>query len=182
MAAPTFGGLGHGTHVVTCDGSTDVSSTRERGLSVGDAAPDFALSDADGRTVHLSDYRGKQHVVVYFYPRDHTPACTVQACTFRDQYEAFTAAGAEVIGISVSGQASHASFTDKHKLPFVLLSDPGGEVRKRYGVPATLGFLPGRTTYVIDREGVIRHIFTAQLRPRAHIEEALRTINELACD
>jgi len=148
-------------------------------LRPGDRAPDFELSDAQGRTVRLADFRGKKPVVVYFYPKDDTPGCTAESCAFRDRYEDFTAAGAEVIGISSDSPESHAKFAAKHRLPFTLLADRGGSVRKAYGVPATLGLLPGRVTYVIDREGVIRHVFTSQFRATRHVDEAEAALRAL---
>ena len=147
-------------------------------LALGDKAPDFTLPAADGRPVSLSDYRGRP-VVVYFYPKDDTPGCTAEACAFRDQYQDFTQAGAEVIGISSDGPDAHARFAGKHRLPFVLLSDQGGAVRKTYGVPATLGLLPGRVTFVLDGDGTIRHMFSSQLRARQHVTEAIGVIRSL---
>ena len=148
-------------------------------LTVGDKAPPFTLSTADGRQVSLSDYRGRQPVVVYFYPKDDTPGCTAEACAFRDQYEDFKQAGAEVIGISSDAPEAHAKFASKHHLPFLLLSDRDGAVRKAYGVPATLGLLPGRVTFVIDREGIIRHLFSSQFRATKHVSEAIRALKSL---
>ena len=148
-------------------------------LKAGDRAPEFDLPDAQGKTVRLADFRGKKPVVVYFYPKDDTPGCTTESCAFRDQYEDFTAAGAEVIGISSDSTESHAKFATKHKLPFTLLADRSGAVRKAYGVPATLGLLPGRVTYVIDREGTIRHVFNSQFRAAQHVEEAKRALQGL---
>jgi peroxiredoxin Q/BCP len=145
-------------------------------VNVGDQAPDFALPDASGRTVRLTDFRGKQPVVLYFYPKDDTPGCTKEACSFRDQYEDFTAAGAEVIGVSSDSSESHQRFAAKYSLPFTLVSDAGGEVRKRYGIPATLGLLPGRVTFVIDAAGVVRHVFNSQLQATRHVEEALASL------
>ncbi|MFZ5492816.1 MAG: peroxiredoxin [Pseudomonadota bacterium] len=148
-------------------------------LKVGDKAPTFTLPTADGRPVSLADYLGRP-VVVYFYPKDDTPGCTAEACAFRDQYEDFKQAGAEVIGISSDPPESHARFAGKHQLPFVLLSDQGGTVRKVYGVPATLGLLPGRVTFVLDRDGTIRHMFSSQLRAKQHVAEAVGVIRSLA--
>ena len=149
---------------------------RGTGLAVGDRAPDFALRDQNGKLVTLSDFRGKQSVVVYFYPKDDTPGCTKESCSFRDQYTAFSDAGAEVLGISSDSEASHRAFAAKYRLPFSLLSDVGGRVRAAYGVPATLGFVPGRVTYVIDREGVIRHAFNSQTNAARHVNEALEVL------
>ena len=118
-------------------------------------------------------------MVLYFYPKDDTPGCTQQACSFRDSYEAFKEAGAEVVGISSQSTASHESFSARHRLPFTLVSDEGAKVRKEYGVPSTLGLLPGRVTYVIDREGTIRHIFNSQFNAKRHVTEALGVIQQL---
>jgi thioredoxin-dependent peroxiredoxin len=150
------------------------------GLGPGDRAPDFALEDQDGRTVRLSDLRGKKNVVVYFYPKDDTPGCTKESCAFRDHYEAFLEAGAEVLGISSDSARSHKAFAEKHRLPFRLLADAGGKVRAAFRVPRTMGLLPGRVTYVIDREGVIRHAFNAQLDAARHVDEALGVLRRLA--
>ena len=146
------------------------SSVRE-----GDPAPDFTLPDQDGRQVRLADLRGSW-VVVYFYPADDTPGCTAESCSFRDSHEDFVEAGARVIGISGQGVESHKNFADKHQLPFTLLADESNEVRKEYGVTKTLGVLPGRVTYVIDPEGIVRKKFSSQFRPTKHIGEALETI------
>ena len=148
-------------------------------IDVGAAAPEFDLADATGKRVRLSDFRGTRAVVLYFYPKDDTPGCTKEACSFRDSYEAFKEAGAEVIGISSDSEASHQKFAVKFRLPFTLVSDPGGSVRKRYGVPATLGLLPGRVTFVIDRAGVVRHVFNSQLQATRHVDEALGVLRRL---
>ncbi len=142
---------------------------------MGDRAPDFALEDADGTTVRLADLRGKP-VVLYFYPKDDTPGCTKEACTFRDQYQDFQDAGARVLGVSSDSSASHRRFAARHRLPFTLLSDRGGKVRRLYGVPATFGLLPGRVTFVIDPEGMVRHSFNSQLDATRHVREALAAL------
>ncbi len=149
-------------------------------LQVGDSAPDFTLKNADGEDVSLQQYRNQQAVVIYFYPKDNTPGCTAEACSFRDQYEDFKELGAEVIGISSDSEESHTEFAAQHRLPFVLLSDPGGKVRKSFGVPSTFGLLPGRVTYIIDKQGVVRHIFNSQLQAKKHISESLRILREIA--
>jgi peroxiredoxin Q/BCP len=148
-------------------------------INVGDKAPDFALSSQTGENVTLSSFFGKKNVVLYFYPKDESPGCTKQACTFRDSYEAFKELGAEVIGVSSQSVESHKSFVTHHNLPFVLLSDEKDSVRKLYGVPSTLGVIPGRVTYIIDREGVVRHIFSSQFQPEKHIEEAINVLKKL---
>lgn len=147
-------------------------------VAVGDQAPDFALPAQDGREVSLSELLRESSVVLYFYPKDDTPGCTTEACGFRDNYEVFKDAGAEVVGVSSDSVASHREFADKRRLPFILLSDKGGRVRKEYGVGRSFG-VPGRVTYVIDRDGVVRHIFESQLRAMAHIDAALKTIKSL---
>jgi len=150
-----------------------------RGVQAGDKAPDFTLPSQSGEQVRLSDRLGERVVVLYFYPRDDTRGCTAEACAFRDSFEVFTDAGAEVIGVSSDSVDSHAAFADKHKLPFTLLSDKGGQVRKSYGVPAVLGLVPGRVTYVIDREGTVRHVFNSMTNIGQHISDALKVVREL---
>jgi thioredoxin-dependent peroxiredoxin len=152
---------------------------RGTGLAAGQKAPAFSLTDQHGKTVSLSDFHGKQAVVVYFYPKDDTPGCTKESCSFRDQYTAFTDAGVEVIGISSDSEASHRAFAEKYRLPFALLTDEGGAVRSAFQVPATFGLVPGRVTYVIDREGVIRHAFNSQTKAEQHVTEALAVLKQL---
>jgi peroxiredoxin Q/BCP len=149
-------------------------------VKVGDVAPDFMLPSQTGDLVSLSDFRGKKAVVLYFYPKDDTPGCTKEACAFRDRYEVFTEAGAEVIGVSGDSSQSHQQFATKYNLPFMLLSDNGNELRKRYGVPSTLWVLPGRVTYVIDTYGKIRHIFDSMLEFDRHVDEALKTLQTVS--
>jgi len=139
----------------------------------GTAAPDFELPDQHGNLVRLSQYRGRSAVVIYFYPKDDTTGCTIEACRFRDDFEKFRATGAEIIGISDDSSESHDRFASKYKLPFTLLSDKGGHVRKLYGVKKTFGVIPGRVTFVIDRQGIVRHVFSSQSSPARHVEEAL---------
>lgn len=148
-------------------------------IQVGQAAPDFALPSLSGDPVSLACFRGKKDIVLYFYPKDQTSGCTAEACAFRDSYEDFRDAGAEVIGISSDSEESHQKFAARNHLSFILLSDRGGTVRKRYGVPSTLGLLPGRVTYVIDKQGVVRHIFSSQFAPQKHVAEALKVLQTL---
>jgi peroxiredoxin Q/BCP len=148
------------------------------GISEGEPAPDFELPDAEGKRVRLADYRGKKAVVLYFYPKDDTPGCTAEACSFRDSYEDFQDAGAEVIGVSSDSASSHAKFAKRHKLPFTLLSDAKGLVRKKYGVPTTLGLMPGRVTFVIDKKGIVRRVFNSQLQATRHVSEALAALEQ----
>jgi peroxiredoxin Q/BCP len=149
----------------------------EAGIRPGERAPDFTLPDAEGKPVRLADFSGRP-VVLYFYPKDDTPGCTKEACTFRDQYEDFRDAGAAVVGVSSDSSETHRKFAAKHRLPFTLLSDAAGKARKAYGVPATLGLLPGRVTFVIDADGVVRHVFNSQLDATRHVREALAALAE----
>jgi peroxiredoxin Q/BCP len=139
----------------------------------GTSAPDFELPDQNGNLVRLSQYRGKSAVVVYFYPKDDTTGCTIEACRFRDDFSRFQATGAVILGVSDDSTESHDRFASKYNLPFALLSDKGGRVRKLYGVKKTFGVIPGRVTFVIDRGGIVRHVFSSQSSPARHVEEAL---------
>ncbi|HYT04298.1 MAG TPA: peroxiredoxin [Gemmatimonadales bacterium] len=152
----------------------------KRKLRVGDVAPDFTLPDQWGKPVRLWDSIGQRTVVLYFYPKDETPGCTLEARAFRDNYERFTSQGAEVIGVSSDSVRSHRRFAARHALPFLLLSDRGGAVRELYGVEKTLGFLPGRVTYVIDKTGVVRHVYSSQLLATRHTREALGVLSALS--
>ena len=122
---------------------------------------------------------GRRPLVLFFYPKDDTPICTKEACAFRDSYETFSAAGAEVIGISSDNAASHRAFATRHKLPFLLASDADGSLRKAFGVPKTLGLFPGRVTYVVDRDGIIRLVFSAQLASQDHVTKALAAVSAI---
>jgi peroxiredoxin Q/BCP len=144
-------------------------------ITVGMSAPDFQLPSTNGQVVSLGQFRG-QWVVLYFYPKDDTPGCTAEACAFRDNYEEFQAAGAVVIGVSGDDTPSHERFKSKYNLPFILVSDANNQLRKTYAVPATFGLIPGRVTYVIDPEGVVRLVFDSQFDFRAHVDKALATI------
>jgi thioredoxin-dependent peroxiredoxin len=148
-------------------------------VEVGNPAPNFRLRRSEGKYVSLEDFRGKKNVVVYFYPRDFTRGCTAEACGFRDAYEEFRNLGAEVIGISSNNEESHTRFAREHKLPFILLSDTDGSVRKAYGVKKSLGLIPGRVSFVVDKEGIVRHVFSSQSRPTTHVEEALEILRGL---
>jgi len=148
-------------------------------IKEGDVAPDFTLSSQTGEKVTLSDYRGKQAVVVYFYPKDNTPGCTAESCAFRDSYEVFKTMGAEVIGISSDSIRSHDSFAKKYNLPFLLLSDVDNSIRNLYGVPSTMFILPGRVTYVIDKQGIVRNVFNSMMDFEAHVKEAVKTLQGL---
>jgi thioredoxin-dependent peroxiredoxin len=148
-------------------------------VRVGDRAPEFSMPAQAGTQVSLADYRGHQAVVLFFYPKDGTAVCTKEACSFRDAYEDFVQAGAVVIGVSSDSAESHQAFAGRHQLPFLLLADTDGSLRRSFGVPRTLGVLPGRVTYVIDKEGIVRHIFSSQFTADRHVSEALAVIKQL---
>jgi peroxiredoxin Q/BCP len=156
---------------------------RTKLLKEGDAVPEVTLTGAGNHPVRLKDLVGQKVLVIYFYPKDDSPGCTAQACGLRDQYEDFMAAGAEVVGISGDSVSSHEGFASKHRLPFMLLSDAGGEARAAFGVPPSLlGLLPGRVTFVVDRKGVIRSAFESQLRVGEHVRRALALVRTLASE
>lgn len=148
-------------------------------VKIGDKAPDFTLLSQTGESVTLSDLIGKKNIVLYFYPKDESKGCTRQACAFRDKYEVFTDLGAEVIGISSDDIKSHKAFADKYNLPFILLSDEKKKVRKLYGVKSTFGVIPGRITYIIDKKGIVRHVFSSQFKPKRHIKEAIEALKKI---
>lgn len=147
-------------------------------ITVGDEAPDVTFATHDGQEVTLSDYRGKQAVVLFFYPKDNSRVCTREACSFRDSYREFIQAGAVVIGISGDTNKSHQAFAASYQLPYLLAADVDGSLRRAFGVPKTLGLVPGRVTYVIDRAGIVRLAFNSLLRGEKHVAEALRTIRQ----
>jgi thioredoxin-dependent peroxiredoxin len=156
------------------------SQSKKGKVQVGDRAPTFSLPTQTGATVSPDDFLGKSAVVLYFYPKDNSAGCIAEACSFRDSYEDFKAAGAEVIGVSADSEASHQQFASKHRLPFLLLSDTQGVLRKRYGVSAVMGILPGRVTFVIDKEGIVRHIFSDSMHMQRHMTEALKIVQSIA--
>ena len=148
-------------------------------VKIGNKAPDFTLPSQMGDNVPLSEFFGKKNIVLYFYPKDETRGCIKEACTFRDNYEQLTSLGAEVLGVSGQSVESHKSFATHYGLPFILLSDKDNKVRKLYGVPSTMGIIPGRVTYIIDKKGIVKHIFSSQSQAQQHVEEAKKTLMEI---
>jgi peroxiredoxin Q/BCP len=148
-------------------------------VKVGDKAPEFTLPSQMGDNVNLSEFFGKKNVVLYFYPKDETTGCTKEACMFRDNYEELTKLDAEVIGVSGQSVESHISFASHYGLPFILLSDEGNNIRGLYGVPSSMGIIPGRVTYIIDKKGMVRHIFSSQTQAQKHVEEAKKALLEI---
>ncbi len=148
-------------------------------IEIGNRIPTFTLKDQHGKSFSIEDAIGNP-LVIYFYPKDDTPGCTKEACSFRDQFEVFQEANARVIGISSDSPESHKAFAQKHRLPFTLLSDEDKSVRKAFGVPGNLfGLIPGRVTYIVDSEGIVRHIFNSQSQSEKHVKESLKVLQEL---
>lgn len=154
-------------------------ANRRPALSIGDPLPDFTLKDQYGNSFHSSSQIGQKIMVIYFYPKDETPGCTLEACTFRDSFTSFTEAGALVIGINSGSPESHKRFSDHHRLPFILLSDPGNKVLRQFGVRNKFIFT-GRETFVADLRGKIAFTFNSFTQGDSHAQETLRFIRELA--
>lgn len=148
-------------------------------LKEGDRAPDFVAETSDGRAFRLSDFRGKSGLVLFFYPKDGTRICTAEACAFRDSYQKFQEAGFEVVGISSDSDGSHADFASANRLQFPLLTDEDGALRRLFEVPRLLGLLPGRATYVINRDGIVCSIYSAAFASDEHVHSALSAISQI---
>ncbi|HEU4554447.1 MAG TPA: peroxiredoxin [Chitinophaga sp.] len=151
------------------------SSCSHSQVKVGSKVPVFQLKDQDGHLFDLASVLGKQPLVIYFYPKDETSVCTKEACSFRDAYEQFKQYGAKVIGISSDGVASHKAFAEHHHLPFTLLADTANDVRKLFGVPKTF-VLPGRVTYVVNKNGIVIHEFNSMRDAEKHVASALQAL------
>lgn len=147
-------------------------------IGKGDKAPAFSALDQAGNTVSLSDFAGKRAIALFFYPKDFTPGCTKQVCSFRDAVDEFATLDAAVLGVSAGTE--HKQFDEKFALKFPLLVDEGDKLRKAFGVPSTFGLLPGRVTYIIDKEGVVREVYNSQLNTGEHVKVARKTLKMLA--
>jgi len=160
--------------------SQTIKSKNMQVTSVGSTVPTFSLKDQNGTDFKIESVLGKKNLVIYFYPKDDTPGCTKEACSFRDQFEVFKKEDALIIGISGQSVQSHFDFAKKHRLNYTLLSDEGDKVRKLFGVPTSfLGLLPGRVTYIVNKEGKVVFIFNSQLNAGKHIEEAIRILKDI---
>jgi thioredoxin-dependent peroxiredoxin len=149
-------------------------------IEVGSSVPQFELYDQNGKLFSLASVIGKKNLVIYFYPKDDSPGCTKEACSFRDQFDVFNEADALIIGISGQSVESHKKFAEKYRLNFTLLSDEGDKVQKLFGVPVNfLGLVPGRVTYIVDKSGKVVFIFNSQTQAEKHVEEALRILKSL---
>lgn len=143
----------------------------------GSKVPSFELKNQYGELFSSDSVVGKKNLVIYFYPKDDTPGCTKEACSFRDQFAVFADADAMIIGISAQSVESHLAFAKKHRLNYLLLSDTGNQVRKLFGVPGNLfGLIPGRVTYIVDKKGEVIYIFNSQMDAEKHVDEALRIL------
>jgi peroxiredoxin Q/BCP len=149
-------------------------------IKIGSNIPLFTLPDQNGNLFDITSVLGKKNLVIYFYPKDDSPGCTAQACSFQDQFEVFKEADAVIIGISGQSVKSHKEFALKHRLTFTLLSDEGNKIRKQFGVPTNfLGLLPGRVTYIADKTGKVIYIFNSQTQATQHVDEALKILKDL---
>jgi thioredoxin-dependent peroxiredoxin len=156
------------------------NSEKMEKLVVGNTIPKFELKDQHGNLFSIDSVLGKKKLVIFFYPKDDSPGCTEEACSFRDQFEVFADADAIIIGISAQSVESHLEFAKEHRLNYSLLSDKGNKVRKSFGVPGNLlGLIPGRVTYVVDKEGKIAYIFNSQIQAKKHVDEALRILQKI---
>ena len=148
-------------------------------VGVGEKAPDFTLEDQHGKKVSLHDFEGSKNVVVYFYPKDFTPGCTAETKSFSTVYEQLRGMGAEVLGVSTATVGTHKEFAEACGASFPMLADEGGKVRKLYQVQPSMWLIPGRVTFVIDRTGVIRHVFSSQTNTAGHVAEAIKALKSL---
>lgn len=157
--------------------STSLSAQKENIIEVGSRIPAFKLPDQNGKIFNIKSVLGKKNLVIYFYPKDGTSGCTTEACSFRDQYDIFKNYDAEIIGISGDNVASHKEFAQKNHLNFILLADESNMIRKLFGVPASmLGAVPGRVTYVVNKKGIVIHVFNSLTKPEKHIQEAITAL------
>jgi len=159
--------------------STSYLMAQKNKLKIGDKLPLFTLKDQNGNDFSIKNYVGNKSIVIYFYPKDDTPGCTKEACKFRDEFEDFTDLNAIVIGISSDNVKSHKQFEEKYKLPFTLLADTDKIVRKLFGVPKSMGFIPGRVTYIINKKGKIVYIFNSMSNAEKHVAEAKKILSTL---
>ncbi|MEG1005468.1 MULTISPECIES: peroxiredoxin [Bacteroides] len=146
----------------------------------GSKVPAFELKNQYGELFSLDSVVGKKNLVIYFYPKDDSPGCTKEACSFRDQFAVFADADAMIIGISAQSVESHLAFAKKHRLNYLLLSDTGNKVRKLFGVPSNLfGLIPGRVTYIVNKKGEVVYLFNSQMDAEKHVDEAVRILQAM---
>ncbi len=158
----------------------NTNTEKMKKLDIGSKIPTFELKDQHGNLFNIKHVLGKKNLVIYFYPKDDSPGCTKEACSFRDQFEVFADADAMIIGISSQSVESHLAFAQKYRLNYTLLSDTNNKVRKLFGVPSSLfGLIPGRVTYVVNKQGEIAYLFNSQIQAEKHVSEALRIIQQM---
>ena len=149
-------------------------------LVVGDRAPEFEGTCGDGRQFRLKDFQGRRHIVLYFFPKDFTPGCTKEACTFRDRRAEVAALDGEIVGVSLDTADKHAQFAEHHSLPYPLVSDHDAKISSAFGVARLGGWLPTkRVTFVIDKGGVVRNVIQSEFNIDKHIQEAIGTLKRL---
>lgn len=150
-------------------------------ISIGDTCPSFSLQNQDGQSINIKEYIGTKNIIIYFYPKDNTAGCTKEACSFRDAMQDLNNLDCEVFGISADSVESHKQFANQFRLTFNLLSDVGNSVRKSFKVPANLfGLIPGRVTYIVNKEGKVIHIINSQTNPDKHIKETIEVVKRLS--
>ena len=156
------------------------ATSQDEGVKIGTMLPEFTLLDQHNQKVSPYQQIGKKYIVVYFYPKDDTPGCTKEACSFRDNYDRFDDLNAVIYGISSDGVEDHKAFAEKYNLNFSLLADVDGKIRKAFNVPTNLlGMIPGRVTYVFDMDGKCVEVLDSQLNFNLHIDESIRVIENL---
>jgi len=148
-------------------------------LKAGQEAPNFSLPDQNDNSVSLLDFRGKKNVIIFFYPKDNTPGCTAQSCSFRDNYSAFNELNTQVIGVSQDSVESHKDFSQRNQLSYPILCDADGSVRKLYGLKKLFGLIPDRVSFAINKNGIIQHVFCSQFQSTKHIEEMLNACRKI---
>lgn len=149
-------------------------------IQIGDKIPSFTLLNQNNQEVDINSFVRTKNIVIYFYPKDNTPGCTKEACSFRDAMQNLNDLDCEIIGISADSVTSHKAFATQYNLKYNLLSDTNNQVRKLFGVPRNLfGIIPGRVSYICDKEGIVLHIVNSQMNPEKHIQETLETLQAI---
>jgi peroxiredoxin Q/BCP len=149
-------------------------------ITIGSNCPEFTLLNQEGKEVNIQDFIGTKNIIIYFYPKDNTPGCTKEACSFRDSMQDLNNLDCEVFGISADSVSSHKAFSERFRLTFNLLSDENNLIRKQFKVPTNLfGIIPGRVTYIINKEGKVIHIINSQTNPEKHIKETIEVVKGL---
>jgi peroxiredoxin Q/BCP len=149
-------------------------------IQIGDKIPSFTLLNQNNQKVDINSFVGTKNIVIYFYPKDNTPGCTKEACSFRDAMQNLNDLDCEIIGISADSVSSHKAFATQYNLKYNLLSDTNNQIRKLFGVPRNLfGIIPGRVSYICDKEGIVLHIVNSQMNPDKHIQETIETLEAI---